>query len=154
MIHMNNSHLANALEAAIEDVFGSAFAGKSDVNDGTITIRRAAALLGISFLLNRIQIKTSTQSLSDLIGELRGEEVPHSVFVEEHRKIVGVMIQEMFAPTGAKRFVMIGVTDENKCIVIPVQSISNKIMEMDEVVVAFQHCIDAYKTGESDTIEI
>lgn len=151
MIHISNAKLYEALNSTVNEVTTMT---TSDEYPMFGESQFAASLIALAYLMTNLGMKSKEEGISALNRRLLEPDEAHSIFVEEHRKIVGTIIQEMFAPTGAKRFVMIGVTEDNKCIVIPVQSPSDKIMQIDEIVVAFQHCIDAYKNGENDTIDI
>lgn len=150
MIHISNAKLHEVLTGTIDEVAAMAVGSQYEFGKSQL----AAAVLALSLLVTRLGLKDKEEGIAALMKRLSETDDAHSIFVEEHRKIVGTIIHEMFAPTGATRFVMIGVTDENKCIVIPVQSPLDKTMQMDEVVSAFQYCIDSYKNGETDTLDI
>ena len=113
---------------------------------------RLAALIALMTLLTRIGVKDSKESMNTLLERLAGKEPPHSLFVESHREIMIGLIRDMFAPAGAKRFVLLGVTDENKVIFCPLADQNEKYIDEDEAVKLFRHIANALEKGDGETI--
>ncbi len=137
MIHITNDQVIQALAAVVDKT------NKFCKNHPEETSVAPVAASIMSLILSEFGILNDGESMPEFTDRMLAGDTDHSLLNQDHRNLLGRLLREMYAPLGAKRYIVIAVPEDSGIVLCPIQDRGEPPFEMEEVRNILKHILDS-----------